>query len=48
MAHSTSSLGIVSGRLNDDLLNKNFEDLHAPLSNHEALIFMLLCLNMKH
>jgi len=38
MAHSTSSLGIVSGRLNDDLLNKNFEDLHAPLSNHEALV----------
>ena len=37
MAHTTSSSGIVSGRLDDDLLNKNFEDLHAPLSNHEAL-----------
>ena len=32
MAHSTSTLGIVSGRLDSELLEQNFEDLHAPLS----------------
>ena len=38
MAHSTSTLGIVSGRLDSELLEQNFEDLHAPLSKHEALV----------
>jgi dihydropyrimidine dehydrogenase (NAD+) subunit PreT len=30
--------GIVSGRLGPDDLAKNFADLHAPLSGHEALV----------
>ena len=38
MAHSSSTSGIVSGRLDSDLLEQNFEDLHAPLSKHEALV----------
>ena len=36
MAHSSSTSGIVSGRLDSDLLKQNFEDLHDPLSKHEA------------
>ena len=38
MNHSTSTAGIVSGRLNADALVENFDDLHAPLSKHEALV----------
>ena len=30
--------GIVSGRLDADALNAGFADLHAPLSDHEALV----------
>jgi len=38
MNHSTSTAGIVSGRLNANALVENFDDLHAPLSKHEALV----------
>jgi glutamate synthase (NADPH/NADH) small chain len=38
MNHSTSTAGIVSGRLKSDALVENFDDLHAPFSKHEALV----------
>jgi glutamate synthase (NADPH/NADH) small chain len=38
MTHSTTTSGIVSGRLNKDALADNFSDLHAPFSEHEALV----------
>lgn len=30
--------GIVSGRLDTDALSAGFADLHAPLTDHEALV----------
>ena len=38
MTHSTSTLGIVSSRLDTKALADNFSDLHTPLSAHEALV----------
>ncbi|WP_120501207.1 NAD(P)-dependent oxidoreductase [Roseovarius sp. EL26] len=38
MTHSTSTSGIVSGRLDTTELAANFEDLHSPLSEHEAMV----------
>tara|TARA_R110002096_G_scaffold2933_7_gene14990 strand:- start:4573 stop:5907 length:1335 start_codon:yes stop_codon:yes gene_type:complete len=38
MTYSTSTSGIVSSRLDAEALANNFDDLHAPLSEHEALV----------
>lgn len=38
MANSASTSGIVSGRKDTQALSESFMDLHAPLSDHEALV----------
>ncbi|WP_273499353.1 NAD(P)-dependent oxidoreductase [Lentibacter algarum] len=38
MANSASTSGIVSGRKDTQALSDSFKDLHAPLSDHEALV----------
>ncbi len=38
MANATSTSGIISGRLDRKVLSDNFDDLHAPLGEHEALV----------
>ncbi|WP_298679875.1 NAD(P)-dependent oxidoreductase [uncultured Lentibacter sp.] len=38
MGNSVSTTGIVSGRKDKQALAESFKDLHAPLSDHEALV----------
>ena len=38
MGNSASTSGIVSGRKDTQALSESFSDLHAPLSDHEALV----------
>ncbi|NSX55470.1 NAD(P)-dependent oxidoreductase [Parasulfitobacter algicola] len=38
MASNTMTPGIVSGRLSEDEIKKNFDDLYTPLDGHEAAV----------
>lgn len=38
MATSNASIDIKAGRLSPDQYSKNFEDIHAPLTRHEAIV----------
>jgi glutamate synthase (NADPH/NADH) small chain len=38
MAHSERTPGIAAGRLDDETLTANFNDLHPPLDEHEARV----------
>jgi len=38
LKNSTNTPGIVSARLDKNLYERNFEDVHFPLNNHEALV----------